>query len=248
MTRQRVDAGAERYARTADGRVSILRAGAVTALTLIAGCDANDKRIAWTESTRLNDGTILQTRWQAELKGPREFFTQSTAGVSWYAIEFSHPADGSPVRWESHIIDWSRPPVEALIQATNPVPSLEPQAVLADKGRLFMVARPKEHYRALGCPDPPYLLYRWDRGSWQREPLESIPLRRFDTNVQRIEGKQLQEARRTRHIDRETAEFRAEIYRRTIDLSGMTKQLFGTPAACAEKLDRRWTASERLTN
>jgi hypothetical protein len=126
----------------------------------LAGCG----RARWTEDVRLPDGrTITLTRTQ-NFGGPTEIGQRST--TTQYSLEFSNPDTGERVRWER---DRDLAPVAVLIHDRTPY--------------LLLMPGFASSARELGCPDPPYLLYRYAGGRWSSTPLPDIPVKQLRANV-----------------------------------------------------------------
>jgi hypothetical protein len=138
----------------------------------LAGCE----RIRWTEDVRLPDGrTITLTRLQ-NYGGPTEIGQHSSARDYWF--EFTNPDTGERVRWQS---DRELATVALLIHDRAPY-------------LLLMTAFYSSKVK-FGCPDPLYLLYRYEGGRWLSTPLADIPVKRLRANVTSAADKDLREGR-----------------------------------------------------
>jgi len=141
-------------------------------LVALVGCE----RIRWTEDVRLPDGrTITLTRLQ-NYGGPTEIGQRSSAMDYW--LEFTNPDTRERVRWQS---DRDLATVALLIYDRTPYLLLEPGF--------------GSSLHKLGCPNPLYLLYRYEGGRWLSTPLAGIPVKRVRANVTSAADKDLREGR-----------------------------------------------------
>ncbi len=119
------------------------------------------KTLEWREEVALHDGgTILVNGW-IELV-PGEPF-QTTWGAR--RLTFTHPKTGQSIVWENAGKSGSR---------------VNPRLLDFDGDRAFLVATDQAvtDYNGLGCPTPPYIVFRYDAGTWIRVSLAELP-RRF---------------------------------------------------------------------
>jgi len=137
-------------------------ASALLLSTALIACDKASSPLKWTEDVRLPDGRILTlTRYQ-EFKGPRELGNPPTESDYWF--EFKHPDTGQVVRWE-----WDR--------------TLETLALMMNgKDPMLLVIPNFGGDEQHNCPNPPYLLYRFE-GGWKEVSLEQIPVKRLRVNM-----------------------------------------------------------------
>lgn len=155
-------------------------------LLALAGCDDRSRssnELRWTEDVQLQDGRVITIRRHSVFRGPREAFTQQGANVSWYAVDFEHPATKEMVHWESQMFVGSDEVVKAAEEKREIMPSLILFAILVKDSDLFLLVQPHSSFSILNCPDPPYLLYRWQEGRWRVTPLDQLPYRKFAVNV-----------------------------------------------------------------
>src|SRR5262249_9748811 len=96
--------------------------------------------------------------------GPTEIGQRSTAMDYW--LTFTNPDSGEQVRWES---DRDLSTVALLIHNRTPYLLVEPGF--------------GSSMRKLHCPNPLYLLYRYEGGHWLSTPLADIPVKRLRANV-----------------------------------------------------------------
>ena len=139
-------------------------AAALLLSVLVSGCFNDDSKIKWTEDVLLADGrTVTLTRYQ-EFKGPREIGQPPTESYYWF--EFKHPDTGEIVRWE-----------------TKREPSTV--ALFIHNKEVMLVAAPRfgSGMEDFGCPNPPYLFYRYSSNRWERLDLSTIQLKRLRSNM-----------------------------------------------------------------
>ncbi|WP_061537023.1 hypothetical protein [Collimonas arenae] len=62
---------------------------------------------------------------------------------------------------------------------------LDPLVVNIHAGRLYVVGMPptQREFELLGRPQPSYLAYIWENGTWRRIPFSEIPEAIFDANM-----------------------------------------------------------------
>lgn len=136
----------------------------VFACLISVACSNGGDSIKWTEDVLLPDGRVVTlTRYQ-EFKGPHEIGQPPTASDYW--LEFKHPDTSELVRWQ-----YGR--------------DLGTVALMVSEGRPYLLVDP--HFgssrRDFNCPDPPYFLYRYENGSWERVDIKSIPVKKVSSNM-----------------------------------------------------------------
>jgi hypothetical protein len=132
-------------------------------LFILLGCSRQSSPLKWTEDVRLPDGRVVTlTRYQ-EFKGPHEL--GDTPSVSDYWFEFKHPDTGQVVRWQSNR-------------------DLRTMALMMDGKNPMLLTRPAfgSSMWTYNCPNPPYLLFKFD-GAWKQIPVTEIPVKRFRVNM-----------------------------------------------------------------
>ena len=117
--------------------------------------------LEWREEVALQDGGSLVASRRMQLVPGAPFQTMPGA----QRLSFINPTTQKPVVWENPGKIGSRVSIKMLN---------------LDSGRPYLVslAQSDPDYDALGCPTPPYIVFRYDTGSWTRVPLEELP-RRF---------------------------------------------------------------------
>jgi len=152
-----------RRARHLWGRALCTLAASLIALSL-SGCGRDDRALKWTEEVLLPDGRkVVLTRYQ-EFKGAHELGDTPTESDYW--LEFEHPETGEIVRWESDR-------------------DLNTLVLMIDRSTPLLLVKPwfgSSMWR-LKCPNPPYLLFRYEAGKWQQVDVAQIPVRRLRVNV-----------------------------------------------------------------
>jgi hypothetical protein len=128
----------------------------------------------WREEVALHDGRIIVVAWNVELV-PGEPFRKMAGATS---FKLSHPTTGQPIVWENAGKIGSR---------------LSPTMLDVDAGRLFLVMMGQSvaDYSSLGCPTPPYFVFRYDAGLWVRVPLSDLPTRFRKANLLGFPGENL---------------------------------------------------------
>jgi hypothetical protein len=131
-------------------------------LFILLGCSRQSSPLKWTEDVRLPDGRVVTlTRYQ-EFKGPHELGAPPTESDYWF--EFKHPDTGQVVRWQS---DRDLSTMALMMDGKLPV-----LLVMPNFGGVYRN----------NCPNPPYLLFKFD-GAWKQIPVTEIPVKRFRVNM-----------------------------------------------------------------
>ncbi len=139
-------------------------AAILTNPTLFFGRD-----LRWREEVKLPDGRVLVVSRSQEFRGASVPFSPSTESDYW--LEFAHPETGETVRYEG-----SR--------------YLQTILLALDKGTPYLVLAPQfTGFERMSCPDPPYQLFRYQRGHWQWASLDELPIQKFRSNMTRTPEK-----------------------------------------------------------
>ena len=135
----------------------------------LAGCMRGESTIKWTEDVLLPDGRTVTLKRYQEFKGPSEIGQPPSESYYWF--EFKHPDTGETVRWETK----REPGTVALFISLSVV---------------FLLTKPNfgSGLEDFGCPNPPYLLYRYVSGKWERVDLSLIPVKRLRSNMTTAPG------------------------------------------------------------
>jgi hypothetical protein len=122
--------------------------------------------LEWKEEVALQDGRIIVATWQMQLVSGEPF--QSMAGAR--RLTFTDPTTGQLVVWENAGRTGSR---------------LSPTLLDVDGDRLFFVGRAQSgtDYDGFSCPTPPYIVFRYEAGTWVRVTLNELPARLWKANL-----------------------------------------------------------------
>jgi hypothetical protein len=127
------------------------------------------------------------------------------------------------------------------------MPSLILFAILVKDGDLYVLVQPHSSFSILNCPDPPYLLYRWQEGRWRLTPLEQIPYRKFAVNVSLDDDPMRERIRQNKHHLGTDVTATQTSYGRlfVLDFTRMTRQ---TADRRHCEIARKWTDRDRFSN
>jgi hypothetical protein len=128
----------------------------------VAACGSKDGSLKWTEDVLLADGRIVTLTRYHEFHGPHAIGEPPAESEYW--LEFKHPDTGQHIRWEN---DGHLKTVALML--TDGVPEL----LVYPVGSLFMRK----------CPDPPYLLFRFEANRWAEVPLSAARGRKIKLNM-----------------------------------------------------------------
>lgn len=134
---------------------------------LLAGSPAAvAETLEWREEVVLQDGGSLVVSRRMQLVPGTPFQTMPGA----QRLSFVNPTTQKPVVWENPGKIGSR----VYLKMLN-----------LDSGRPYLVsiAQSGTDHDALGCPTPPYVVFRYDTGSWTRVPLAELPHRFVRMNL-----------------------------------------------------------------
>lgn len=161
---------------------------------------------SWKEEALLHDGSKVIVERSVERKGRHEIgqlpaYTKQT-------LTFTDPASGKSVTWED--------------KATEDLgtSSFLPMTLDIYQGVAYLVVTPMGclAYNKWGRPNPPYVVFRHGGKTWQRIPLQELPLETKalnliasspDTEVERL-GKRMVDAETIKRVN---AEFRQPQYK-----------------------------------
>jgi hypothetical protein len=135
-------------------------------LVILVAYSASAKTLEWRQEVALQDGGMIVVEWRVQLVLGEPF--KYMAGAK--RLKFTHPTTGQPVVWEHDGKIGSR---------------LSPILLDLDAGRLFLVmtGQSATDCSQMGCPVPPYFVFRYDRGTWVRVPLGDLPTRFWKANL-----------------------------------------------------------------
>lgn len=122
----------------------------------------------WKEEALQHDGSKIIVERSQSYRGRSE--PGQSAPVGEHSISFQLPGSSRTIAWTSEYAeDLGRMNFTLL-------------AVHALNGTPYIVASPNLclSYSKWGRPNPPYVIFRYDNGQWQRIPLEALP-KEFET-------------------------------------------------------------------
>jgi hypothetical protein len=184
----------------------------------MASCSDHNAALKWTEDVLLPDGRTVTLKRYQEFKGPHEL--GSTPTVSDYWFEFKHPDTGQLVRWES---DRDLVTLALMMDSTAPVLLVKPAF-----GGVYRY----------GCPNPPYLLYRFDASQWQKFDIGRVPNKRVKVNMTEYpkERRELIVQSKNHLTVQQTQNVEYNYRPYVIDFNLMTQQTFAT-TNCSKQFD-----------
>ncbi len=115
------------------------------------------KTIHWKQEAPLHDGRMLIVERVSEL-GPSNPFDLSMRMEIKQTLSFNHPDTGEKLKWK--------------------IPDgLHPIMIDFDRGTPWslMITAMSSDYSKWGCPNPPYLAYRYQKGKWKHMTFEEFP-------------------------------------------------------------------------
>ena len=203
-------------------------------LLLLSACN-KESALTWKEEVRLLNGHVIVVSRRSEFNAPREI--GQAAGESYMWMDFEHPITKETVHYESKLRGTSGEMVAAGTKAvSDPGLMHRPYALMMKGDDLYAVIW-LDHIigKFFGCPDPPFLLYRWHEHRWERRPLEEIPQRKFTPNLSLDPSSRREEiASGNYRLKPEQivhgARGQGEL---EYDFQGMTRQTFDLPPNCA---------------
>ena len=147
---------------------------------LLAGCPAAvAEALEWREEVALQDGGSLVVSRRMQLVPGTPFNTMPGA----QRLSFVNPTTQKPVVWENPGKIGSRVYLKML-------------DFDGDRPLLVTMAQATPDYDGFGCPTPPYIVFRYDTGSWTRVPLAELPRRFVRMNLVVLPDRDFLEAHR----------------------------------------------------
>lgn len=144
--------------------VGILVVGLIAAVALWVVWPFSLQTLEWKEEVGLEDGrTLLVTRRVVMVRGGN--IGERPDVERERRLTFTHPTTGQVITWENGPAIGSR---------------AYPKMLDFDGDRPVLVtdAQSDTDYQMLGCPTPPYIVFRYEGGTWNRIPIADLP-RRF---------------------------------------------------------------------
>lgn len=112
----------------------------------------------WKQEVPLQDGRVIVVDRESK-QGPYDPFVAMRMETT-QSLTFIHPDTREKIHWR--------------------IPDgLQPHMLDFDEGTpyLLLKAYTVSDYNKWGCPNPPYVLYRHDKGQWKQIPFEQLPPR-----------------------------------------------------------------------
>jgi hypothetical protein len=125
----------------------------------LGACDGR-KTVEWTQEVPLHDGRVIALARISKQTGT--LFPENVSMEYEQTLTFTHPDTQERIRW------------------TLPK-GLQPAALDFEDGTPYYLLKvyTVADYNAWGCPNPPWLVYRYEKGEWNRVPFEQLPAK-FD--------------------------------------------------------------------
>lgn len=128
----------------------------VAVLVFSVGVTACGKTVHWKQEVLLQDGRVIIVERESEQTG--KLFPQNIAMEKTQFLTFTNPDTGEKVSWR--------------------VPKgLKPYALDFESRIPYLIlnAYTVADYNTWNCPNPPYLVYRYEGGSWMPISFEQLP-------------------------------------------------------------------------
>ena len=118
---------------------------------------------SWKEEVQLRDGGMIIAQRAVELGGRREI--EQLPPIRSQTLTFTMPGTGQTVVWED--------PYSIEVCAASFLPML----LEIDRSVAYLVVYPMGclSYNKWGRPNPPYVVFKYQRNKWDRIPLEELP-------------------------------------------------------------------------
>jgi hypothetical protein len=130
----------------------------------INACGDGGKAFNWKQDVLLSDGRVIEVERVAKQTG--KIFPENTVIEYEKAITFAHPDNGERIGW-------------TLPKGTGA------WMLDFDGGYPYLVLRTSSvaDYNNWDCPNPPWLVFRFESGQWQRIGQEQLPARFVKPNL-----------------------------------------------------------------
>ena len=138
---------------------------AAIAACIVAACGKPAQDLAWKQEVPLQDGRMLMVDRVSKVTGKR--FPEGGQYDIYQSLRFTHPDTNERIAWA--------PP-----EHTGPV------MLDVDGPNAYYVveAITVDDYNRIGCPNPPYRVYRYADKQWKQIPIDDMPARFVERNVQ----------------------------------------------------------------
>lgn len=147
-----------RWART------LRLAACVTLASFAFAACSGGRTIEWKQEAPLADGRVIVVDRYSE-QGPHSPTLNMRMEIG-QELAFTHPDTGERIRWR--------------------IPDgLQPHMLDFDSGVPYYVLRAYTvaDYNRWDCPNPPYLVYRYESGGWYRTPFKKLPAQFVKPNL-----------------------------------------------------------------
>lgn len=123
---------------------------------MLSACLDGRKTVEWKQEVPLHDGRVIVLERISKQTGT--LFPENVSLEYEQTLTFVHPDTQERIRW------------------TLPK-GLQPAAMTFEGGTPYYLLKvyTVRDYNAWECPNPPWLLYRYGQGAWQRVPFELLP-------------------------------------------------------------------------
>lgn len=146
--------------------LKIMASGMLFILPLTFTACGKEKTLDWHQEALLHDGRTLWVERHSERGSP---FPGNSGLETGQTLAFSHPDTGERIEWR--------------------IPEgLQPVMLDFEQGVPYYVLDTyvSSDYSKWGCPNPPYLVYRYQQGKWKRVAFELLPAQFVILNLMRM--------------------------------------------------------------
>lgn len=139
-----------------------LRLLALTSGVVMSACASGDA-VSWKEEVLLHDGGKIIVERMVERGGRHEFGQKPP--IKEQSLTFTLPGSNQAITWEDKYSED--------VGSANFLPML----LEAFKGTAYLVVYPMGclSYNKWGRPNPPYIVFKYDRKAWRRIALQELP-------------------------------------------------------------------------
>jgi len=130
----------------------------------ITACGYGGRTINWKQEVKLGDGRVILLERESK-QGPHDPLLNIRMELS-QRVAFAHPDSGERIQWEIP---------NGLLPIMLDVEAGVPYFVL----RAYTVT----DYNTWDCPNPPWLVYRYEQKDWSRTSMEQLPARINEQNL-----------------------------------------------------------------
>lgn len=123
----------------------------------INACGESGRTLDWKQEVQLHDGRVIVVERISKQTG--NIFPENVVMESEQTLSFTHPDTQEKIRWTLP---------QGLLPAALDFDQKTPYFIL----RAYTVS----DYNKWECPNPPWLVYRYERNAWSRVQFEELPL------------------------------------------------------------------------